>query len=129
MVCSITSPILHPPPLAPRSWGSINLDIPYPLSPNYILHPQARMVIHRPLSNSLTNRIPIWHHEIEGESETVVTGLVGIAPDSVDFAGELAEDAVSGGDDVGLAVGGGDGWVAGAAGEAAFEVGGARAET
>lgn len=86
------------------------------------------MVVHDPLGNSLTDSRAVLDHEVKRQSETVITALVGIAPDGVHAAGETVEDGLAVSNDVGLAVGGGD-VGDGVAGLAALEVGGTGAKT
>ncbi|CAZ83077.1 unnamed protein product [Tuber melanosporum] len=95
MILSIASPILHTPPLIPRTRPLINLDIPNALSPDNILDLQPSMIIHRPLGDGPPDRIPILHHEVESGSGAVIAGLVRVAPNCVYLSRKLVQDNVT----------------------------------
>ncbi|KAG0124268.1 hypothetical protein HOY82DRAFT_587997 [Tuber indicum] len=116
MILSIASPILHTPPLIPRTRLFINLDIPNALSPDNILDLQPSMIIHRPLGDGPPDRIPILHHEVESGSGAVIAGLVRVAPNRVYLSRKLVQDNVTVCNDVRFAFIRWDGWDSGGGG-------------
>jgi hypothetical protein len=77
------------------------------------LNLERRVVVHNPLGNGLPDSRAVGNHQVKSETFAVIAGLVGVAPDGVNFAGELFEDFVAVADDVGFALAGGDGGVVG----------------
>lgn len=133
MVVGDGATVFHVSPVLPASGLLAVAWVPDLLAPDDVHDIQVLMVLHDPFSEILalgvvglvfrkldkrclllySKRNTYANHEVQGQSLTVLTRLIGVAPDDMGDTWVLREDSLAGLDDVGLAVALWDIWVGG----------------